>query len=145
MRAAGDIIGQRFGRLVVVERAGKDRKGTLWLCRCDCGNLKVLPTKVLNSGQARSCGCQVGRQVKDLTGQRFGRLVVIGRGEKEFINPREHCAVWRCRCDCGREVVVRGYCLTGGHTRSCGCLRSKLLKQAIGWEQGKEAAGHDEG
>ena len=38
MTAPIDVTGQRFGHLVAVERAGKDRCGSwMWLCRCDCG------------------------------------------------------------------------------------------------------------
>jgi len=56
----------------------------------------------------------------DLTGQRFGRLVVQREAD------RKHGEVaWLCRCDCGNEVIVTGYKLRHGHTRSCGCLRSE--------------------
>lgn len=57
----------------------------------------------------------------DLTGQRFGRLVVVGRADP----PRDwrQKARWRCICDCGREVEVFGYNLSNGNTTSCGCLR----------------------
>lgn len=56
---------------------------------------------------------------KDLTGQRFGRLVVLDR-----IPPGEHRRTrWRCLCDCGREKVTDTNKLTSGNTRSCGCLR----------------------
>lgn len=55
----------------------------------------------------------------DLTGQRFGRLVVIAE-EARGPDRRKR---WRCRCDCGAEVVVRSSShLTSGNTRSCGCL-----------------------
>ncbi len=55
----------------------------------------------------------------DLTGQRFGRLVVIRRDETA---PRGAGLHWVCRCDCGREMVARGSNLRGGNTRSCGCM-----------------------
>lgn len=58
----------------------------------------------------------------DLTGQRFGRLVVIERCGSD---KRKH-AMWRCRCDCGREAVVQGSCLIS-RTRSCGCLQKEAL------------------
>ena len=62
--------------------------------------------------------------VKDLTGQRFGRLVVIeragstGRGE----------STWLCLCDCGKNCVVYSYKLRSGHTKSCGCLNIEATK-----------------
>lgn len=57
----------------------------------------------------------------DLTGQRFGRLVVVGRANPP-VNKRG-CAIWHCRCDCGCETDVSGYELRRGHTGSCGCLQ----------------------
>lgn len=49
--------GQRFGRLLVVEKTGdsKRRKGFIWLCRCDCGNTKLIVSGYLRT--TRSCGC----------------------------------------------------------------------------------------
>lgn len=52
----------------------------------------------------------------DLTGKTFGRLTVLGRVEN-----RGKDACWRCRCECGAEIVVRGNHLRNGHTKSCGC------------------------
>ena len=56
------------------------------------------------------------RRLIDLTGQRFGRLVVISRESQYRRN-----AQWRCLCDCGKETVVRGDVLCRGTTQSCGC------------------------
>lgn len=56
----------------------------------------------------------------DLTGQRFGKLTVIGPAEN--IGKR---TAWRCRCDCGRETVVRTLHLRSGHVSSCGCMGAK--------------------
>lgn len=48
----------RQGRLVVVEHKGKDNRGKhLWLCKCDCGNEKVVVADTLSSGKSKSCGC----------------------------------------------------------------------------------------
>ena len=62
----------------------------------------------------------------DLTGSRFGRLTVIGRGE-----PKAGCtnAVWRCKCDCGNEVDVRSTVLRKGESKSCGCLKSDYWRE----------------
>jgi hypothetical protein len=57
-----------------------------------------------------------GKRLIDLTGQRFGKLVVISRESKYRRN-----ATWRCICDCGKETVVRGDVLDRGTTQSCGC------------------------
>lgn len=51
-------IGDRYGRLTVIEYAGKDHRGKhLWLCKCDCGNTKVVVSDNLSSGKSKSCGC----------------------------------------------------------------------------------------
>ena len=58
----------------------------------------------------------------DLTGQRYGRLVVVDRmGSNEYGQ-----AEWLCVCDCGNKVTVQGRSLKTGHTKSCGCLRRDL-------------------
>lgn len=52
-----ELEGQRFGKLVVIERAGKRCDSIDWKCLCDCGNTHYVITKCLMSGQVRSCGC----------------------------------------------------------------------------------------
>lgn len=54
----------------------------------------------------------------DLTGQRFGRLVVIRQADNANGMTR-----WQCRCDCGNETIVYGSNLRRGYTQSCGCYR----------------------
>lgn len=58
-------------------------------------------------------------KLKDLTGQKFGRLTVIERAENKGSQ-----TYWRCKCECGKEVIVNAYCLTHNHTKSCGCFRN---------------------
>lgn len=53
-----------------------------------------------------------------LTGQKFGRLTVI---EYLGINP-DNNAMWKCKCDCGNEIVTVTGKLKGGYVKSCGCL-----------------------
>lgn len=72
----------------------------------------------------------------DLTGQRFGRLVVIERGEdyvretlRPFMKPKRFRLVrWHCRCDCGNEVDVLSINLRAGKSQSCGCLRRDVQR-----------------
>ena len=61
----------------------------------------------------------------DITGMRSGRVVAIERTDEK----RGTCYLWRCRCDCGREVVVVGASLRIGRTRSCGCLHRDLTAE----------------
>lgn len=54
-----DITGKRFGRLVVLKDSGKRTPsgGTLWLCRCDCGEIRIVWSHALRHGTTKSCGC----------------------------------------------------------------------------------------
>lgn len=62
---------------------------------------------------------------KDLTGKRFERLTVIGRGT----NTKSGNARWVCKCDCGKIVTVRAYDLQSGNTKSCGCYARDMCIQ----------------
>lgn len=62
----------------------------------------------------------------DMTGMRFGRLVVVSRAENKGNMSR-----WNCVCDCGNKSVVYGNNLRRGFTQSCGCYRHECeLKRA---------------
>ena len=52
-----DLSGQRFGRLVVIERAKNQGRRTMWKCLCDCGKTHVAMSDNLLSGKTKSCGC----------------------------------------------------------------------------------------
>jgi hypothetical protein len=68
---------------------------------------------------------------KDITGQRFGRLLAV----RPTIQRQHRSVVWECLCDCGSTVFVRSSSLTGGFTKSCGCLKKEITK-AIGSKYG---------
>ena len=121
MRKTEDLTGKTFGKLTVLHQTDQRKYGNiLWECLCDCGNTAFATTSNLLAGRVRSCGCL---QVKDLTGQRFGKLVAIRTTEKR----QNTQMVWECLCDCGNTVFVRSSNLTGGVTRSCGCLLKEEL------------------
>ena len=53
-----NLTGKRFGRLVVLKDTGKRKKRQkVWMCKCDCGNIKEVITSYLTSGDTKSCGC----------------------------------------------------------------------------------------
>ena len=62
---------------------------------------------------------------RDLTGQRFWRLLVLRRASDQVSPTGVHRLMWECRCDCGHIAIVRGQHLTSGATRSCGCLKAE--------------------
>ena len=65
-------VGERYGRLLVTSHAGKDaRNKHLWLCKCDCGNEKVVVSDNLSSGKSKSCGCLL-REFLKRKGNQYG-------------------------------------------------------------------------
>lgn len=69
------------------------------------------------------------RPAIDLTGRTFGRLTVLARAGSTDRAPRR--PLWRCRCRCGVELVVLAASLLAGRTRSCGCLRAEMAREAV--------------
>lgn len=63
--------------------------------------------------------------LKDLTGLRFGRLVVIRRAG----TTRYGESTWVCLCDCGSERIIAGSSLRRGYSKSCGCLRDEIVSK----------------
>jgi len=58
-------------------------------------------------------------KVQDLTGQKFGRLIV-----NRYVNNNQYGkACWECKCKCGKTTIVKGNSLKTGNTQSCGCLQ----------------------
>ena len=90
-----------------------------------CGNKITVATEKLNSQHTQSCGCYnkeriAETHIKDITGKRFGKLVVL----KQSNIKKNRCIYWDCLCDCGNKVCIRGSSLRNGNTQSCGCLES---------------------
>ena len=59
-------------------------------------------------------------KIKDLSGMRFGKLIVTSEYERRVENSGTSYVYWKCVCDCGREKWVRGTSLSNGHVQSCG-------------------------
>lgn len=116
-----DLVGRRFGKLVVLSQDKKDGRFPLCRCRCDCGREKEVRAYSLLSGNTTSCGCI---RHKDITGERFGRLVAL-----KYVGKSR----WLCRCDCGKEKEIALRSLVTGRTRSCGCLAdpARLLADRV--------------
>lgn len=68
----------------------------------------------------------MSRAYEDLTGRRFGRLVVVSR-EMRALPSGKRMGVWLCRCDCGTEKTITTDSLVRGTTRSCGCLHKDVV------------------
>lgn len=126
-----NLLGKRYGRLVVIEKMDKRSKNRCiyWKCKCDCGNeCEVIGSNLVKENGTRSCGCIqkektsiLGKQKGiDLAGQRFGKLTVI----KLLEDAKER--TWECKCDCGNIRIVKAKYLLNEHVSSCGCLKQSL-------------------
>jgi hypothetical protein len=78
------------------------------------------------------------RNSKDLTGNKFGKLVALKRNGGR----RNGHILWDCRCDCGAEKAVPGYALTNGNVKSCGCLRTENAASIAASNVGKSRGRH---
>lgn len=123
-----DMTTVRFTRLVVSGWKGRDGLHHHWYCDCDCGTQdKAVSFSSLSNGSIRSCGClsdeirrsRRGKLKIDLTGQRYGRLLVIGPVAR---NGASRTSRWLCQCDCGRQHEASSSTLKDGKVASCGCL-----------------------
>lgn len=138
-----DLTGQRFGKLIVVKRAGSSNSGgAIWECQCDCGNIAYVRSDCLTrKNGTKSCGCisvdNAGKLNKgkimreDLTGRKFGRLTVI-----EFSHKEKNGVYWKCRCDCGNVKAIKAYSLKSGASKSCGCY-NKEPARGLNYKHGK--------
>lgn len=91
MVKALDLTDQRINMLTVLKRQGSKGGKTTWLCRCDCGNVKILVGTELSRGKPFSCGC-TWRDL--LSKSRIKHGCSIGKGTPEFRawqNMRERC------------------------------------------------------
>ena len=155
-----DLTGKRFGRLIVIRDTGEKRGNEhLWLCKCDCGNEKIVRGVSLRSGGTSSCGClkkekdrmPKGNVINEI-GHKYGHLTVVARDGSD---PNGQ-AKWLCQCDCENQTIISvlGGNLRKGHTQSCGCDRSSygekevaklLLENNIPFETQKSFFNYDNG
>ena len=106
-----DISGQKFGKLTAIKEVEDDEKGlSQWLFSCECGTKLILGKYSVShpNNPRTNCGKCVshtnkgtGRRYRDITGQRFGKLLAIKR--LESVN---EISKWFCKCDCGNEIEV---------------------------------------
>lgn len=112
-----DLIGKKFGKLTVINIAGKDKQGTpLLFCNCECSGTKIIRKNQLLRGVGLHCGCSHGRK-ENIIGKKFGRLTVIAEIGKD----KHGRLIYECICDCGKIKNTLGMSLKDHTVRSCGC------------------------
>lgn len=98
-----DLIGQRFGKLTVVELDGIRNQNCYWRCKCDCGGEKVVLGAQLTSGKTRSCGCLL----KEVTAERNSTHKMTGtRIYNRWAGMLQRCRDKRNRAYGGRGISV---------------------------------------
>lgn len=115
-------IGSIFGRLKI-----KEQNGCNFTCLCDCGREVTVAKRHVLDGDIKSCGChrRLLQRTKDIKERYFGRLLV-----EKYAGPgKGGTALWRCRCICGKLVLIEGTSLLRGNTQSCGCLYAEMIAQ----------------
>lgn len=126
-------LGNKYGLLTVIGKDKDKNNRTIWICKCECGNIKQVKGSDLRAGKITTCGagCPLkflrNSNFKNLIGQKFGRLTVLSFKE---IN-KNHKSVWHCKCDCGKECDVIGTQMENGYIQSCGCLHTEKMQQLL--------------
>lgn len=131
-----NIIGERFGRLIVIKKTdNKDKSGHLYYeCKCDCGKICQVVRSSLLTGRTTSCGCYKKELLSinsriDISGQKFSHLTVI---EPAYTDKSGHL-IWKCQCDCENKTItyVSTTNLKTGNSTSCGCDRKSKGEKLI--------------
>ncbi len=135
----------------------KQRGIVFWKCKCSCGNEKIIRASCLTSGSTKSCGCLISERItkynhqrkntrnnqsilapdeipigkaEDLRGQRYGKLTVLYRVERlNSYDKSIHGTFWKCKCDCGNEIITAAQSLKTGRSISCGCAHKEFMKE----------------
>lgn len=119
-----DLTGQRFDKLTALYPLDDRRNAcVLWMCRCECGVMKAIPSTDLTRHRVKSCGCMQHR-VKDISGERRGHLTALRYTGQRDVRGR---AIYEWRCDCG-NVFTRS--ITGTTRSDSACLCPECQKKA---------------
>jgi hypothetical protein len=122
-----DLTGQRFGKLIAIEKSNNKGKKIVWKCLCDCGEFHYVTTSNLRSGHIKHCSnCEKERfnRRKDYTGKKYNKLTIIEMLWNYNGQRRTYC---RALCDCGKEIITNVEKVTSGHTKSCGCYNIESI------------------
>lgn len=136
-KGQGNLIGLIFGSFKILSLNEEESKAkselynhTTKAYNCECINCHTkvvkLKSELMTYKSRGTSGCKECNRV-DLTGQKFGRLTVIGLAEKQTLG----CQTWLCQCECGNTCLHETGDLTQTRSpvQSCGCLHSEMLAQ----------------
>lgn len=134
------MLNKKFNRILVVNVSHQDKHGNYhFFCKCDCGKEFTTGGYKIRAGHTQSCGClqqertsEAKQKYKELVGKKFGRLTIMEQVEKQKNKHNQPTISFLCKCDCGKEKIIRhSYFLPGSRgTQSCGCLQKEVVSKA---------------
>lgn len=113
---------------IIKDKKGRFMKGNTPFDRTGISHTEETKKKLREARKGRT-----PNQPKDMLGRKFNRLLVINRDGcigKQY--------AWLCECECGKRVVVAGYSLRSGQTKSCGCWTKDRMKELGELQKGKK-------
>lgn len=124
MRKRKDITGKIFGELIAIKFVDVVNTNARWLFQCTCGNQQIININAVTSGRKqKTCGNNI-HKIKDITGEKFGRLTALFLVERKGDK-----TLWLFKCDCGIEKIIDRHNVVGGYTVSCGCYNKERAKE----------------
>lgn len=120
MNKTGDLTGQIFGKLTVLEEAIKRKNNRYWRCQCECGEIVETFQGGLLKGTASSCGCRDGSGLCKI-GDKYGHWTILSQAES-----KDSHKYWLCKCRCGTiKKVIQGNLRAKGIAESCNKCKKK--------------------
>lgn len=108
-----EYIGKRYGKVTILGILPAKNQKRMVLGKCDCGNIREFRLSDLKSGNTSSCGkCSI----YEMIGKKYNHLTVLSYEGPSSDGHR----MFKCKCDCGNEIVVSGTRLRNDKIKSCG-------------------------
>jgi len=146
-----DLTGHRFGRFVVISHAGYNRHNRkTWVCRCDCGNEKVVDGINLKNSNTKSCGCLASELRKLPTGRKPKGILEFGIAAKNAtighyrVSAKRRGHVWNLLPD-EAEAIFRSDCHYCG-SAPCHYTKTKRMNGGfsyMGIDRADSSRGYD--
>lgn len=126
IKMQSEEIGKKYGLLTVIDfdHIASDRR-YVWKCKCECGNIITSTVTSLHNGTTTMCQECAKKNTHqpnliNEVGKKYGMLTVLEKG----VSKNKSNAYWKCRCDCGNILTIKGTKLRSGQI-GCGCIKSK--------------------
>ena len=132
-----DLSGMKSSRLTAIRPVGREKTygRVLWLCECECSGKIIVEATTFKRNKIKSCGCmqtEKGKNLRDLTGEHFGKLLVKGRAEEDYIGADgRHRPRWICSCKCGGTIILRSRQLLSGAVTCCDDCNPKKRRKVM--------------